>query len=222
MWGQNVVVETSGGLKSWFGQMDIHSYSYAWAGDTKVLDDVLKTDIEARAWDGRINWFNDGKKKSTFKDCPDGKFFSAQSPESTAEEDIDREWLSDNIFMRYESMFLIASEACYFIDSLSASADYLTQITDERMNTKYPFAQDDYTTYKTSLSNGATLLKEIEYNWRVEMWGEGYGLQTFRRLTGTKKRGGNHDYSGGSEVNASDHSFNMNIPSSEATYNPNI
>jgi hypothetical protein len=54
------------------------------------------------------------------------------------------------------------------------------------------------------------------------MWGEGYGLQTFRRLTGTKKRGGNHDYSGGSEVNASDHSFNMNIPSSEATYNPNI
>ena len=222
MWGQNVVVETSGGLKSWFGQMDIHSYSYAWAGDTKVLDDGLKTDIEARAWDGRINWFNDGKKKSTFKDCPDGKFFSALSPESTAEEDIDREWLSDNIFMRYESMYLIASEACYFIDSLSASADYLTQITDERMNTKYPFAQDDYTTYKTSLSNGATLLKEIEYNWRVEMWGEGYGLQTFRRLTGTKKRGGNHDYSGGSEVNASDHSFNMNIPSSEATYNPNI
>lgn len=222
MWGQNVVVETAGGLKSWFGQMDIHSYSYAWAGDTKVLDDGLKTDIEARAWDGRINWFNDGKKKSTFKDCPDGKFFSAQSPTSTAEEDIDREWLSDNIFMRYESMFLIASEACYFIDSLAASADYLTQITDERMNLNYPFAQDDYTAYKASLSNGATLLKEIEYNWRVEMWGEGYGLQTFRRLTGTKKRGGNHDYAGGSEVNASDHSFNMNIPGSEATYNPNI
>ena len=73
-----------------------------------------------------------------------------------------------------------------------------------------------------STLTGEKLIKEIEYNWRIEMWGEGYGLQTFRRLTGVKTRGGNHDFSGGSEVKAEDAAFNMNIPSSEATYNPNI
>lgn len=219
MWGQKVVTETAGGLKSWFGQMDIHSYSYAWAGDTKVIDENLKTMIPA--WDGRSRWFNDGSKKSAFRDCPDGKFFSAANPTSTADADLDREWLSDNVFMRMESMYLIAAEACYFIDSLDASKDYLTQITDERLNSAYPLAASDYEEYKSTLT-GEKLIKEIEYNWRIEMWGEGYGLQTFRRLTGVKTRGGNHDFSGGSEVKAEDAAFNMNIPSSEATYNPNI
>lgn len=219
MWGQNVVTETAGQLKSWFGQMDIHSYSYAWAGDTKVIDENLKNLIPA--WDGRSRWFNDGSKQSAFKDCPDGKFYSAVSPNSTKAEDIDREWLSDNVFMRIESMYLIAAEACYFIDSLDASKNYLTAITDQRLNDEYPLAASDYETYKSTLT-GEKLIKEIELNWRVEMWGEGYGLQTFRRLTGTKKRGGNHDVGAGAEVKASDASFNMNIPSSEATYNPEI
>ena len=199
--------------------MDIHSYSYAWAGDTKVIDENLKTMIPA--WDGRSRWFNDGSKKSAFRDCPDGKFYSAANPTSTTDADLDREWLSDNVFMRMESMYLIAAEACYFIDSLEASKGYLTQITDERLNSAYPLAASDYEEYKNSLT-GETLRKQIEYNWRIEMWGEGYGLQTFRRLTGKKTRGGNHDVGGGTEVKAEDAAFNMNIPSSEATYNPNI
>ena len=219
MWGQKVVTETAGGLKSWFGHMDIHSYSYAWAGDTKVIDENLKTLIPA--WDGRSRWFNDGSKKSAYKDCPDGKFFSAANPSSTADADLDREWLSDNVFMRIESMYLIAAEACYFIDSIDASVGYLTSVTDERLNNEYPLAQAEYDSWKGTLA-GPALLSEIEYNWRIEMWGEGYGLQTFRRLTGVKKRGSNHDASPNSEVKAGDTPFNMNIPSSEATYNPNI
>ena len=184
-----------------------------------MIDENLKNLIPA--WDGRSRWFNDGSKQSAFKDCPDGKFYSAVSPNSTKAEDIDREWLSDNVFMRIESMYLIAAEACYFIDSLDASKNYLTAITDQRLNDEYPLAASDYETYKSTLI-GEKLIKEIELNWRVEMWGEGYGLQTFRRLTGTKKRGGNHDVGAGAEVKASDASFNMNIPSSEATYNPEI
>ena len=219
MWGQRVVTETAGGLKSWFGQCDIHSYSYAWAGDTKVLDDNLKILIDT--WDGRRAWFNDGSKNSKFKDCPDGKFYSAQNPTSTKEEDIDREWLSDNVFMRIESMYLIAAEACYYLDSTAASLDFLNGIMSERLNLEYPAALDDYIAYRNTLS-GEKLLDAIKYNWRIEMWGEGYGLQTFRRLTKKIKRGNNHDYSKGTEVNANDAQFNMNIPSSEATYNPNI
>ena len=226
MWGQHVVTETAGGLRSWFGQVDIHSYSYAWAGDTKVIDENLKTLIPA--WDGRSRWFNDGSKNSKFRDCPDGKFFSAACPTSTNTDDIDREWLSDNILMRYESMYLIAAEACCGFDSLAASAEFLTTITDQRMNDEYPLAASDYADYKATLTSKESLLAAIEYNWRIEMWGEGYALQTFRRLVpqlrmaSARKRGGNHAVSGGSEIKPTDVNFNMTIPSSETQYNPRI
>lgn len=226
MWGQNVVTETTGGLRSWFGQMDIHSYSYAWAGDTKVIDGNLKTLIPA--WDGRSRWFNDGSKNSKFKDCPDGKFFSAASPTSTNTDDIDREWLSDNILMRFESMYLIAAEACYGIDSFAASANFLTTVTDQRLNNEYPLAATDYADFKSTLTSPSALLTAIEYNWRIEMWGEGYALQTFRRLvpqlklSQARKRGGNHLVNGGGEITPTDVDFNLTIPSSEATYNPKI
>ena len=48
---------------------------------------------------------------SSFAYCPDGKFYSAKCPNSTKTDDIDREWLNDNIYMRIESMYLIAAEA---------------------------------------------------------------------------------------------------------------
>lgn len=226
MWGQHVVTETAGGLKSWFGQVDIHSYSYAWAGDTKVIDENLKTLIPA--WDGRSRWFNDGSKNSKFKDCPDGKFFSAACPTSTNTDDIDREWLSDNILMRYESMYLIAAEACLGIDSLTAAADFLTTITDQRLNDEYPLTDQDYAAFKATLTSRDELLKAIEYNWRIEMWGEGYALQTFRRLfpqirdAEGRKRGGNHSMGGGSQIKPSDVWFNITIPTSETQYNPRI
>lgn len=222
MWGQDVTVETAGGLKSWFGQVDIHSYSYAWAGDTKVIDENLKNSIPE--WDLRKKWFNDGSISSKFKDCPDGKFYSAACPTSTKAEDIDREWLSDNVFMRYESMFLIAAEAEYYLNNYGAAAAYLTQITDLRINKYYPLWNTEYPAFVASLSNPDDLREAIIYNWRIEMWGEGYGLQTFRRFweEPDRYRGGNHDYNGGGKVHPSDYRFNMQIPSSEATYNPEI
>ncbi len=223
MWGQNVTTETAGGLKSWFGQVDIHSYSYAWAGDTKVIDDNLKDEIPL--WDARALWFNDGKANSRFKGCPDGKFFSAACPTSTKDDDIDREWLSDNIFMRIESMLLIEAEAYYYLNDYASSIAALTTLTDQRINQLYPFWSDDYDDFKTQITTPQNLLQAIYYNWRVEMWGEGYGLQTFRRLGieyDERVRGGNHDYNAAGRVRPTDANFNMDIPSSEAIYNPNI
>lgn len=224
MWGQDVTTETAGGLKSWFGQVDIHSYSYAWAGDTKVVDDNLKDEIPL--WDIRSKWFNDGKANSRFKGCPDGKFFSAACPTSTKDDDIDREWLSDNIFMRIESMILIKAEAYYWLNDYAASIAALNELTDQRKNAEYPFLDDDYSDYQTTISgNPRELLKALYYNWRMEMWGEGYGLQTFRRLGvefDERKRGGSHDSNPGGRVKPTDVNFNMDIPTSEAIYNPNI
>lgn len=234
MWGQDVTVETAGGLASFFGQVDIHSYSYAWAGDTKAIDENLYKLIadadsakdgtpKGHPFDARVLWFNDGKANNTYKYCPDGKFFSASNRYSTKADDIDREWLSDNVFMRIESMYLIAAEASYRLGNDGDAITYLTAITDERV---IEGMEAKYSDYKASL-NHTTLLKEIEYNWRVEMWGEGYGLQTFRRLAKEvqgetkRKRGGNHCANGGSEIEpGSDYTFQM--PSAEGSYNPNI
>jgi tetratricopeptide (TPR) repeat protein len=223
MWGQDVTTETAGGLASFFGQVDIHSYSYAWAGDTKVIDQILYDSIPA--FDIRKKWFNDGKKNPTFKLCPDGKFFSAKNPTSTADEDIDREWLSDNVFMRIESMYLIAAEASYRLQDYTGAIDYLRAITDQRVDTAAT-AATAYAEYIAKL-DASNLLAQIEYNWRVEMWGEGYALQTFRRLSPEtekgvdgRKRGGNHSVNAGTAMKATADQFTFPIPSSETSYNP--
>jgi hypothetical protein len=222
MWGQDVTTETATGLGSFFGQVDIHSYSYAWAGDTKVIDENLYKEIPD--YDIRKKWFNDGSKNATFKLCPDGKFFSAKNPSSTADADLDREWLSDNVFMRVESMYLIAAEASYRIQDYAGAIGYLRAITDQRVDTAATAAAE-YATYVAAL-DASNLLAQIEYNWRVEMWGEGYALQTFRRLSPEttevegRKRGGNHSYDAGSAMDATASKFTFQIPSSETSYNP--
>ena len=223
MWGQDVVTETAGGLASFFGQVDIHSYSYAWAGDTKAIDENLYKEIPT--FDIRQKWFNDGSKNITFKYCPDGKFFSAKNPTSTLDKDIDREWLSDNVFMRIESMYLIAAEASYRLQNYDSAIVYLRSITDQRVDTTATAAAE-YATYVAGL-DATNLLAQIEYNWRVEMWGEGYALQTFRRLSpetvqdvNGRKRGGNHASDAGSAMDATASKFTFQIPSSETSYNP--
>jgi len=222
MWAKEVTIETSGGLKSWFGQVDIHSYSYAWAGDTKVIDRVLYDNMPE--WDKRRLWFNDGTANKTYFLCPDKKFFSAQNPISTKDDDIDRDWLSDDVFMRFESMYLIAAEAEYRLAEIGAgdyskALSYLQTITDQRINHDDAEAAGEYADDVAKWSDPSELKKQIIYNWRVEMWGEGYGLETFRRWDDTRSRGDNHDYKLPT-IKASDDYFNMVPPSSESTYNP--
>jgi hypothetical protein len=232
MWGENVSVETATGLGSFFGQVDIHSYSYAWAGDTKVIDKNLYDQIPS--WDGRKYWFNDGSKNPSFTLCPDGKFFSAASPTSTAADKIDREWLSDNVFMRIESIYLIAAEAAYYLQDLNKATDYLDAILSQRLDLDDPNAATDYQNFKNEISTDRQkFFQELYRNWRLEMWGEGYGLQTFRRLSynyydetaprdkDKVYRGSNHLYNGGKSIEYTDETiYTMTIPASELNYNP--
>ena len=226
MWGQKVTVETAGGLASWFGQCDIHSYSYAWAGDTKAIDENLFNLIPD--FDIRQLWFNDGSKNKTYKLCPDGKFFSAASPYSTKSDDIDREWLSDNVFMRVEAMYLIAAEASYRLGNDADALMYLTAITDERV---MPGLSAEYDTWKNGLTH-TDIFRAIEYNWRVEMWGEGYGLQTFKRIGAEaiqldelnkkeRHRGANHCSDPGSKIEPGEQ-YTFQMPSAEGSYNPKV
>ena len=231
MWGEDVTIETATGLGSFFGQVDIHSYSYAWAGDTKVIDKQLYDSIPS--WDGRSLWFNDGTKNASFKLCPDKKFFSAKSKNSTAADDIDREWLSDNVFMRIESIYLIAAEASYFLGKQDSAVAFLDAILSERLNPESLTAASDYNAFKATLNDRTAFMQELYRNWRLELWGEGYGLQTFRRLSYLYKgssnpesdkvyRGSNHLYNPSKPIEYSDNIYTMVIPSSETTYNPHM
>lgn len=226
IWGQDVTVETTTSLASFFGQVDVFSYSYAWAGDVKGIDANLYKDItDKHAWDIRKNWWNNlYDNKRGYQYAPDGKFYSpsikqqvgyTRAPKST---EIDRDWLCDAVFMRAEVAYLIAAEAECRLGNNFKSTRYLRAITDERQN-----GSGDYNAWKATLADNDVLLEEIRYNWRVELWGEGYGLQTFRRFGLQVKLGENHKRSN-KDLNPNDPSqarqYTFQIPTGELYYNP--
>lgn len=211
MWGENVTVENTTALGSFFGQVDIHTYSYAAAGDTKGIDSQLYDDIVATKWDARKDWFR--SEKQTFPYCPDGKFYNPKTKNTTDLTKVDRDWLCDNVFMRVELAYLIAAEAAYSNDDEATAWTYLDQLCAERT---IDGKAADYATWKA-----ATSVKDaIVYNWRVEMWGEGCSLQLLRRLQKTRTLGKNHLSRSGSIT--PDEKFQCEIPTSETRYNPGI
>lgn len=217
LWGQDVTVETTTALASFFGQCDIYSYSYASAGDVKAIDENLYKEI--KDWDIRQNWWNNyassGKKKaSDYKYAPDGKFYSAKSKTLQG----DRDWLSDNVYMRWELAYLIAAEAAARTGDYTKARKYLFDITDQRVIAGKETA---YTTWQSGLADG-DLLATIKHNWRVELWGEGYGLQTFRRYQEGVVLGSNHARSNKDIHPNTGRIFTFEIPSSELWYNPYI
>ena len=227
MWGQDVTSESTTNLATFFGQVDIHTYSYAWAGDTKAVDRNLYEEIPD--WDVRRRWFRADDPADVFALCPDGKFFSQKNEYSTKSEDVDREWLSDNVWLRIEAVYLIAAESAYRLGRNDLAVQYLTALTDRRVDTDSPTAAADYNTWKSGLA-GTALLDAVKLNWRVELWGEGYAWQTFRRLSTFVVRGSNHSFRPGETIEKSsnpgsaiaDDFFRLVIPPDEIQYNPNL
>jgi tetratricopeptide (TPR) repeat protein len=221
IWGKDVTVENTTSLASFFGQCDIYSYSYAAAGDIKGIDMNLYDSIQV--WDIRKNWWNnyynklkdkDSKTADRYRFAPDGKFYSAKSKELMG----DRDWLSDDVYMRAEVAYLIAAEAAARNNDFTNARKYLHDITDLRVADGQETA---YATWKSSLAD-ADLLAAIKENWRIEMWGEGYGLQTFRRYGEGVKLGENHRRSKKDIDPSTSRVFTFELPTSEMYYNPAI
>lgn len=220
MWGQDVTIETTTALGSFFGQVDIHTYSYAAAGDTKGIDSKLYDEIAAKGWDARVAWFRAGDV--AFAYCPDGKFYSPKYKNITALDKVDRDWLCDNVFMRVESAYLIAAEAAWSNGDNATAAQYLQQLCDERVITGQESA---YNTWVSTLTSTDAVKEAIIYNWRVEMWGEGYSMQMLRRLQKQRTLGTNHLSRGKAVLDITSpagEQFQCEIPTSETRYNPNI
>jgi hypothetical protein len=220
MWGQDVTVETTTALGSFFGQVDIHSYSYAAAGDTKGIDSKLYDEIVAKGWDNRVNWFRSGTQQFAY--CPDGKFYSPKYKHVTALDKVDRDWLCDNVFMRLEVAYLIAAEAAWSNDDYVTAVYYLTQLCNERVISGQESA---YAAWLLTLTSADAVKEAIVYNWRVEMWGEGYSMQMLRRLQKQRDLGSNHLSRADKKLDitsAEGEQFQCEIPTSETRYNPSL
>ena len=215
MWGQDVTVETTTALASFFGQVDVHTYSYAQAGDTKAIDTKLYDEIAATKWDARIGWF--AEKGSKYAYVPDGKFYCPRTKSTTASDKVDRDWLCDNIFMRIEVAYLIAAEAAWANGDYTTAAKWLTELCNERV---LDGKDAEYAAWTATLTSNDAIKNALVYNWRVEMWGEGYGLQTLRRLSKNVMLGENHLSRGNKEIAGSEVTNQCQIPSSETRYNP--
>ena len=186
MWGLDVTIENTTGLASFWGHLDIHTYSYACAGATKAIDAELYKEIPET--DGRFKWF-DPKKKF----IPDWKFYD--KARGVRADEIDRRWLNDIVFMRIEEMYLVGAEAAARAGKDAEAKELLKALLAER---------DETVMATVDAMDNAALLKNIYYNWRIEMFGEGRALMTFKRFGGAKKRGANHFYKPGENMLAID------------------
>ena len=224
LWGKDVTVDNYGALASFFGQCDIYSYSYASAGDVKGIDANLYKQIQDLGWDIREGWFNNyyntkASNYTYYQYAPDGKFYSATSKKLQG----DRDWLSDDVYMRLELAYLIAAEAACRLNDDATATSYLFAITDRRIKDESG-ASIKYEAWRAGLTAHDDILQAIRYNWRVELWGEGYGLQTFRRFGETVALGDNHlrTTKNISPTTPSPRYFTFEIPTSEDYYNSHL
>lgn len=236
VWGEDVNVTNTSMLASFFGQCDIYSYSYAWAGDVKGIDEnLLKSITDEHKWDARTLWFNQTYEIGKIKVCqyaPDGKFYSPSVKAQVGytrkakSDELDRDWLCDQVFMRTELAYMIAAEAYYRLaaygdaSAMTKAIDRLTAITDERVLAEQAA---EYSSWKAGLNNETKLRDAIRYNWRVEFWGEGFALQTARRFDEKVTLGDNHLRSEKNfEPNGNNwiYKTTFEIPNSEQYYNP--
>lgn len=209
MWGLDVTAENSTGLASFWGHMDTHTYSYAYAGGYKCCDEMLYNMIDTN--DIRKQWFNAENKY-----VQDWKFYDLNR--GVTADEIDRDWKNDVVYLRIEEMYLVAAEAAYRAGNNGEARRVLSELMYERYK--------DKAVVDNLLSNDANLLAQIYLNWRVEMFGEGRALMTWKRFSAdgytSKNRGSNHFYNAGKEVKSTDINILYRMPSTEAVYNNEI
>lgn len=207
LWGVDITLDTRGNLSSFWGHMDVYTYSYAFAGMTKVINNYLFDQIPE--YDLRKNWFS-----KDLGGCPTGKFFSNKGKIGFG---ADRDWLSDIHFLRTEEYYLIAAEAAARKGDDAKSKEVLIKLLKERTDgAKIAEMEGIVNAY-----DNAQLLEAIRYNWRVEMWGEGKGLQTMRRFKSTNKWASSSFANSDIEVPYNRIDLVYEIPDREVQNNPN-
>lgn len=202
LWGTDLTVDNGLGLRSWWGQCDIFTYSYAWAGDPKVADISLYDQIADD--DVRKTWF---RTSGGYSLAPHFKFYHKDRKIGGQ-----RNVTADYIYNRVEELHLLHAEAEAALGNDAAARQSLKAVLDHRIPDS---------SYLDALS-GADLQDEIYLQTRIELWGEGKSYLAMKRLRKTITRGSNWlDYAGQS-YNYNDEKLTFEIPEIEIRNNPNI
>lgn len=197
MWGMDLVLDYGLNLISWWGQIDVFSYSYAWAGDPKTIDRGLYDAIRA-----------DDVRKGQFLSTnlqPRNKFFDPARIIGGQ-----RYITTDYVYMRVEEMYLLNAEANAKLGQDEAARERLKQLLAKRVT--------DFS-YVDALS-GQALLNEIYLQTRIEMWGEGKSYLAMKRNKATITRGSNHLFYPGESFAWDSPLLTFPIPQAEVINNP--
>lgn len=217
MWGFDLTEANDLDLISWWGQADIFTYSYAWAGDPKSIDyslyDAIRTD------DIRKNQFKtvtetatgynmfDAKVDGDYPAVPANKFYAPGRVIGGQ-----RIVTTDYLFMRVDEFHLLAAETLAKSGSETQAKSVLTAFLANRITD---------TSYINSLS-GTALLNEIYLQTRIELWGEGKSYLAMKRNKATITRGANHLFYAGQSFLYNEDRLTLDIPQAEVNNNPNL
>jgi len=226
IWGMDITMDQGLDLVSFWGQVDLFTYSYAWAGDPKTMDAGLYNSIPSG--DERKDQFvNFGVyyplNKFYYEDgLPnDGDTYGAQ-----------REITADYVYMRVEEMHLIKAEAQAFSGDEEGARSTLKGFLSERIGPTFkenPDNPEELIVDKTAEENlayiddlsGQDLKDEIYKQWRIEMWGEGKSYLALKRFEKDVYRQGHIDYNE-TAIPYNDDRLTLEIPYQEIQDNPNI
>lgn len=206
MWGTDITESNQLGLVSFWGQLDIFTYSYPSAGDTRVISSKLYDII--RSDDVRKGQFVSPDDKN-FPYCPANKFYH-KDRKIQGQGIID----ADYVYMRVSEMYMLEIEALAFTNNETEAKEKLKSFLSDRIKD---------TSYIDALS-GDALKNEIHNQWRIEFWGEGKSLLALRRFKTEIVLGDNRydTQNRGLRISWDDQRLFYKVPSNEELNNPNL
>lgn len=205
MWGVDLNTNTAVGLRSWWGQVDYFSYSYAGVGDYKVIDRGLWNQIPVD--DARRGQFFPTTTSALFG-LPINKFYHPNRVRFGGGVPIQ----TDIHFYRIDEVHLLAAECAANSGNEGAAKAILKNF----MGLRVPNAN-----YVDGLA-GQALKDHIYLQTRIELWGEGKSYLAMKRNKATVTRGINHLSNVGVPIPYNDEKLTFEIPVEELQNNPFI
>jgi len=204
MWGVDLTLDNGLDLVSWWGQMDLWTYSYQWAGDRKAIDEGLYDKIPN----------NDVRKGQFYSDNTSGYYLLPIYKFYTADMEIggQRNITTDYVYMRVAEMYLLNAEAAAKTGDEAAARTSLKALVSHRM------ADASYIDALT----GKALIDEIYLQTRIELFAEGKSYLAMKRNHATTIRGANHLSHVGEPISFDDPRLTLLIPQAEIQNNTNI
>jgi hypothetical protein len=200
MWGVDITTNQGLDLISWWGQMDLYTYSYQWAGDRKSIDRALWDSMPAT--DVRKGQFT---AASGYR--PVNKFYDPARVIGGQ-----RVITTDYLYMRVDEFYLLHAEAAAKTGRETQAKAILTQLLTSR---------NSDIAYISALT-GPALQAEIYKQTKIELWGEGKSYLAMKRNQATINRGSNHLFQAGVAVPYNDVKLLFKIPQAEMLNNPFI